>query len=68
MAGAGFNAMAIVGLVGLGAVAERTSPAAAVVLAGALGLSILVISAWWWPHRQVRSAVRATFGGTARLP
>ncbi len=67
VAGAGFNGMAIVGLVGLGAVAERTSPAAAVVLAGALGLSILVISAWWWPHRQVRSAVRATFGVAARL-
>lgn len=65
MAGAGFNAMAIIGLVGLGAVAERTTPAAAIVLAGAVGLTILVITAWWWPHRQVRSAVRATFGATS---
>jgi MFS family permease len=62
MAGAGFNGMAIVGLVGLGAVAERSSPAAAVVLAGAVGMTIVVIAAWLWPHGEVRSAVRATFG------
>jgi len=62
MAGAGFNGMAIVGLVGMGAVAEKSSPAAAVVLAGAVGMSIVVIAAWLWPHREVRSAVRATFG------
>ena len=64
--GGGFNGMAIVGLVGLGAVAEHTSPAAAVVLAGAIGMTIVVIGAWVWPHEQVRSAVRATFG--ARTP
>lgn len=62
VAGAGFNAMAIAGLLGLAAVADRTSPAAAVVLAGAIGLTIIVIGAWTWPHRQVRSAVRAAFG------
>jgi MFS family permease len=62
MAGAGFNAMAIVGLVSIGAVAQRTSPAAAIVLAGAVGLTVVVIAAWVWPHRQVRSAVRAAFG------
>jgi sugar phosphate permease len=62
VAGAGFNTMAIVGLVGMGAVAERTSPAAAVVLAGAVGMTIVVIGAWSWPHERVRSAVRATFG------
>jgi MFS family permease len=62
VAGAGFNAMAIVGLLSIGAVAQRTSPAAAIVLAGAVGLTIVVIAAWVWPHRQVRSAVRATFG------
>ncbi|MCZ3386580.1 MAG: MFS transporter [Actinomycetia bacterium] len=66
VAGAGFNAMAIVGLVGLGAVAERTSPAAAVVLAGAVGMCIVVIAAWAWPHGEVRSAVRATFGAPRR--
>lgn len=65
-AGAGFNGMAIVGLVGLGAVAERSSPAAAVVLAGAVGMSTVVIAAWLWPHREVRSAVRATFGVAPR--
>lgn len=64
--GGGFNGMAIVGLVGLGAVAEHTSPAAAVVLAGAIGMTIIVIGAWVWPHQQVRSAVRATFGATPR--
>lgn len=62
VAGAGFNAMAITGLIGLAAVADRSSPAAAVVLAGAVGLTIAVIGAWTWPHRQVRSAVRAAFG------
>ncbi|MEO8106728.1 MAG: MFS transporter [Actinomycetes bacterium] len=66
VAGAGFNAMAIVGFIGFGFVAERTSPAAAIVLAGAVGLTILVVAAWWWPHRQVRSAVRATFGVAPR--
>jgi hypothetical protein len=66
VAGAGFNAMAIVGLVGMGAVAEHTSPAAAVVLAGAVGMTMVVIGAWAWPHEQVRSAVRATFGVEAR--
>ncbi|MCZ3387810.1 MAG: MFS transporter [Actinomycetia bacterium] len=66
VAGAGFNGMAIVGLVGLGAVAERTSPAAAVVLAGAVGMSIVVVAAWIWPHREVRSAVRTAFGAPPR--
>lgn len=66
MAGAGFNGMAIVGLVGLGAVAERTTPAAAVVLAGAVGMSLLVVTAWLWPHREVRSAVRDAFGVAPR--
>lgn len=61
VAGGGFNAMAIVGLVGLGAVAQHSSPAAAVVLAGAVGMTVVVIGAWVWPHEQVRSAVRATF-------
>ena len=61
VAGSGFNAMAIVGLVGIGAVAEHSTPAAAVVLAGAVGMTIVVIGAWVWPHEQVRSAVRATF-------
>jgi hypothetical protein len=65
VAGGGFNAMAIAGLVGIGAVAQHTSPAAAVVLAGALGMTIVVIGAWVWPHQQVRSAVRATFGAAA---
>ncbi len=30
-----------------------------------LGMTIVVIGAWIWPHEQVRSAVRATFGATA---
>jgi MFS family permease len=66
MAGGGFNAMAIVGLVGMGAIAQHSSPAAAVVLAGAVGMTIVVIGAWVWPHEQVRSAVRATFGVATR--
>ncbi|MFL6180355.1 MAG: MFS transporter [Actinomycetes bacterium] len=66
VAGGGFNAMAIAGLIGMGAVAQHTSPAAAVVLAGAVGMTIVVIGAWVWPHEQVRSAVRATFGASSR--
>jgi MFS family permease len=62
VAGAGFNAMAIAGLLGTAAIADRATPAAAVVLAGAVGLTFVVIAAWTWPHRQVRSAVRAAFG------
>ncbi|MFL6070215.1 MAG: MFS transporter [Actinomycetes bacterium] len=66
VAGGGFNAMAIAGLIGMGAVAQHTSPAAAVVLAGAVGMTIVVIGAWVWPHEQVRSAVRVTFGASSR--
>jgi MFS family permease len=66
MAGAGFNFMAIVGLVGLGAVASVTSPAAALVLAGALGLLIIVLAALFWPRRDVRTAVRVSYGAQSR--
>jgi MFS family permease len=66
VAGGVFNGMAIVGFLGLGAVAEHTSAAAAVVLAGAIGMTVVVIGAWVWPHQQVRSAVRATFGASPR--
>ena len=64
--GSGFNAMAIVGFVGLGWVATRTSPAAALVLAGALGLLIIVLAALFWPRCDVRTAVRATYGARNR--
>jgi MFS family permease len=66
VAGAGFNTMAIVGLVGLGAVAASTSPAAALVLAGALGLLVLTLAALLWPRRDVRAAVRVSYGATSR--
>jgi hypothetical protein len=66
MGGAGFNTMTIVGLVGLGAVASATSPAAALVLAGALGLLIVVLAALLWPWRDLRAAVRASYGATSR--
>lgn len=66
VAGGGFNGMAIVGLVGLGALANATSPAAALVLAGALGLLIFLVAALLWPQRDVRSAVRASYGASSR--
>ena len=66
MAGAGFNGMTIVGLVGLGAVATVTTPAAAIVLAGALGLLIIVLAALLWPRRDVRTAVRVSYGAHGR--
>jgi MFS family permease len=66
MGGAGFNTMTIVGLVGLGAVAAATSPAAALVLAGALGLLIIVLAALLWPWRDLRAAVRVSYGATSR--
>jgi MFS family permease len=66
IAGAGFNAMAVVGLVGLGAVATATTPAAALVLAGALGLLIIVLAALLWPRRDVLGAVRASYGAQGR--
>ena len=66
VAGAGFNAMAIVGLVGLGAIAAATSPAAALVLAGALGLLVVTLAALLWPRRDVRAAVRVSYGATSR--
>lgn len=66
VAGAGFNAFAIFGLVGLGAVARVSSPAAALVLAGALGLAIVALAALVWPRSDVRSAVRVSYGATKR--
>jgi MFS family permease len=66
IAGAGFNGMAIVGLVGLGAIATATTPAAALVLAGALGLLVIALAALFWPRRDVRSAVRVSYGATTR--
>ena len=66
VAGAGFNTMAIVGLVGLGAIAATTSPAAALVLAGALGLLVVTLAALLWPRRDVRAAVRVSYGATSR--
>lgn len=66
VAAGGFNAMAIVGLLGLGALADATSPAASVVLAGALGLLIFVVGALLWPQRDVRSAIRASYGASSR--
>ena len=65
-AGAGFNAMAIVGLLGLGALADLTTPAAAVVLAGALGLLVFLLAALLWPQRDVRSAIRVSYGANSR--
>ena len=63
VAGAGFNGMAIVGLRRPRRSGRRApSPAAAVVLAGALGLLIVVLAALLWPQRDVRSAVRASYG------
>ncbi len=66
VAGAGFNGMAIVGLLGLGALADLTSPAAAVVLAGALGLMVFLLAALLWPQRDVRSAIRVSYGANSR--
>ena len=66
IAGAGFNGMAIVGLVGLGAIAGATNPAAALVLAGALGLLVIALGALLWPRRDVRAAVRVSYGATTR--
>lgn len=66
IAGAGFNGMAIIGLVGLGSIATATTPAAALVLAGALGLLVIALAALFWPRRDVRSAVRVSYGATTR--
>jgi len=66
VAGAGFNTMAIVGLVSLGAIASATTPAAALVLAGALGLLVVTLAALLWPRRDVRTAVRVSYGATSR--
>ena len=58
--------MAIVGLVGLGVIAAATSPAAALVLVGALGLLVVTLAALLWPRRDVRAAVRVSYGATSR--
>jgi hypothetical protein len=64
--GAGFNVVAIVTLVGLGAVAQQVSPAAAVVLAGAVGLAAFALLGVVWPRRDFRTALRLAYGGSTR--
>jgi hypothetical protein len=64
--GAGFNAAAIVALVGLGALADASTPAAAVVLAGAAGLVAFVVLGVAWPRRDMRQALRSAYGAATR--
>ena len=65
--GAGFNIVAIVTIVGLGALAQQASPAAAVVLAGAVGMSGFAVLAVLWPRRDFRQALRVSYGSDTRM-
>lgn len=64
--GAGFNLMAVAAIVGLGALAELADPAAAVVLAGAVGLAMLALLALIWPRRDLRYSLRTAYGTSTR--
>lgn len=64
--GAGFNLVSAATIVGLGALAQLTDPAAAVVLAGACGLLLLSVLGLVWPRRDLRRTLRSTYGTSTR--
>ncbi|MDH4353586.1 MAG: MFS transporter [Actinomycetota bacterium] len=65
--GAGFSLVALGTIVGLGALAEQSSPAAAVVVAGAAGLAGFAVLAVLWPRRDFRRALGASYGSARRM-
>jgi hypothetical protein len=65
VASAGFNAVAAVTIVGLGALAELVTPGTAIAAAGALGVFSLVAVYLLWPARAVSQAMRAAHGSDA---
>lgn len=64
---AGFNLVAGVSIVGLGALAQLTDPAAAVVLAGSCGLLLLAVLGLAWPRRDLRRTLRDIYGTSRRV-
>jgi hypothetical protein len=62
VASAGFNAVAMLTIVGLGALAELVTPGTAIAAAGALGVFSLVCVYLLWPARAVSQAMRAAHG------
>jgi MFS family permease len=62
VASAGFNAVAMLTIVGLGALAEVVGAGTAIAAAGALGVFLLGGVYLTWPARDVSRAMRATYG------
>jgi hypothetical protein len=65
VASAGFNAVAMLTIIGLGALAELVSPGTAIAAAGALGVFLLGAVYLMWPARAVSRAMRATYGSVS---
>jgi len=62
LVGAGFNACAALGLLLVGALTAAVTAAFALTFVGAIGMAIIVLVWMLWPTRDVREAVRTTYG------
>ena len=62
LASAGFNAVAMLTIVGLGALAELVTPGTAIAAAGSLGVFSVGAVYLWWPTRAVSRAMRHAYG------
>jgi hypothetical protein len=62
VASAGFSAVAMVTIVGLGGLAELTSPAVTVAIAGVISLCLLIVLYVAWPTAAVSRALRDSYG------
>ena len=62
VASAGFNAVGMLTIIGLGALAEVVTPGTAIAAAGALGVMSLGLLYLLWPTRAVSQAMRTAYG------
>jgi hypothetical protein len=63
---AGFNAVAAVTLLVMGALTQAVTAAFALSITGSLGLVAVLVLWMLWPQRAVKQAVRTTYGATSR--
>lgn len=62
LAGAGFSAVTVLAFLGVGVVADLTSPAFAVTVAAAAGCAVLALVWPGWPRREIRRAAEEAYG------
>lgn len=65
LVGAGFNLCAALGLLLVGALTSAVTAAFALTFVGSVGMATIVLLWMLWPTRDVRVAVRTTYGATS---